>query len=66
MVCFIFTLTEFNYLEETCLFCGKNFNTSGRHILRRTAKFTQESLQAVSNHRNDIDSTTYNIEAIDN
>ena len=66
MVCFIFTLTGFNYLEETYLFCGKNFNTLARHIWRRTAKLTQESLQVVSNHRNDIDSTTYNIEAIDN
>ena len=66
MVCFIFTLTRFNNGEETCPFCGKNFNTLGGHIWRRTAKLTQESLQVVSNHRNDIDSNTYSIEAIDN
>ena len=66
MVCFIFTLTGFNNGEETRPFCGKNFNTLGRHIWRRTAKLTQESLQVVSNHRKDIDSNTYNIETIDN
>ena len=59
-------LTIFNNGEETFWFCGKNFNTLGRHIWRCTAKFTEEPLQVVSNHGNDIDSTIFNIEAIDN
>ena len=45
---------------------GKKFNTLGRHIWRCTAKLTQEPLQVVSNHGNDIDSTIFNIETIDN
>ena len=38
----------------------------GRHIWFCTAKLTQEPLQVVSNYGNDIDSTIFNIETIDN
>ena len=43
----------------------KNFNTLGRHIWGYTAKLTQQPLQVVNNHGNDIDSTIFNIETID-
>ena len=58
--------TGFNNGEESAPFCGKNFNTLGRYILRCTAKLTKEPLQVVSNHGNDIDSTILDIETIDN
>ena len=63
---YLLLLTIFNNGEETFRFCGKNFNTLGRHIWCYTAKFTEESLQVVSNHGNDIDSTIFSIETIDN
>ena len=65
-VLYLLLLTGFNNGKETCPFCGKKFNTLGRHIWRCTAKLTQKPLQVVCNHGNDIDSTTFNIETIDN
>ena len=47
-------------------FVEKKFNTLWKHIWRCTAKLTQEPLQVVSNHGNDIDSTIFDIETIDN
>ena len=36
-VLYLLLLTRFNNGGETCPFCGKNFNTLGRHIWRCTA-----------------------------
>ena len=47
-------------------FVEKKFNTLWKHIWRCTAKLTQEPLQVVSNHGNDIDLTIFDIETIDN
>ena len=47
-------------------FVEKKFNTLWKHIWRCTAKLKQEPLQVVSNHGNDIDSTIFDIETIDN
>ena len=63
---YVLHLTAFNNGDESCPFCGKNFNTLGRHILHCIAKLTQEPLQVASNHGNDIDSTIFNIETIYN
>ena len=44
----------------------KIFNTLGQYIWLCTAKLIQDPLQVVSNHCNNIESTIFNIEAIDN
>ena len=65
-VLFLILLTGFNNGEETCLFCGKNFNMLQRHVWCCTAKLTQEPLQVVSIHGNHIDSTIFIIKTINN
>ena len=65
-VLYLLLLIGFNNGEETCLFCAKKFNTLGQHISRCTAKCIQEPLQVVSNHGNNIYSSIFNIETIDN
>ena len=39
---YVLYLTGFNNRDESCPFCGKNFNTLGRHIWHCIAKLTQE------------------------
>ena len=65
-VLFLILLAGFNNGEETCPFCGKNFNMLQWHVWCCTAKLTQEPLQVVSIHGNHIDSTIFIIKTINN
>ena len=39
---YVLYLTGFNNGDESCPFCGKNFNALGRHIWHCIAKLIQE------------------------
>ena len=62
----LLSLTGFNNGEETCQFWGKFSKAIGQNIGRYTAKLTQDPFQVVTNHGNGIDSTSFNLETIEN